>query len=86
VVSDDQYIVALANRDTPPQLVDTSLVRIRSGDLTAEEVKAASQGPDGTAFLFATHRLSHLPGLESWVQGRSRSRDRLDVNRTLYLP
>jgi hypothetical protein len=34
VITDDQYTVAQANRDTPPELVDTSKVRVLSGDLT----------------------------------------------------
>jgi hypothetical protein len=30
IVTDDQQLVALAGHDTPPQLVDTSLVRVKT--------------------------------------------------------
>lgn len=39
IVSDDPLILYLANRNTPPELVDTSYTRIKTGNLTSDEVK-----------------------------------------------
>jgi hypothetical protein len=67
VVADDQYIVALAGRDVPPQLVDTSLVRIQSGYLTTAQVETAVQQPAVRAVLFCSGRFDLLPGFRDWV-------------------
>jgi hypothetical protein len=70
VISDDQYAVALANRDVPPQLVDTSGVRITSGYLTASEMEAYITRNRIHVILFATGRLNQLPGFHEWVAAR----------------
>ncbi|WP_376797231.1 ArnT family glycosyltransferase [Thermogemmatispora sp.] len=69
VISDELLAVALAGRDTPPWLVDTSSVRIKSGYLTLQDLIAASQAPQVRAVLFFSSRF-HLPDVEgyhSWV-------------------
>jgi 4-amino-4-deoxy-L-arabinose transferase-like glycosyltransferase len=68
VVTDDQYVAALAGRDTPPELVDTSLVRISAGSLTTAEVERIIRRDDVRVILFATDRLERLPGLRAWVE------------------
>jgi 4-amino-4-deoxy-L-arabinose transferase-like glycosyltransferase len=68
VVTDDQYVAALAGRDTPSELVDTSLVRIDAGSLTTEEVERIIRRDDVHVVLFATDRLDRLPGLRAWVE------------------
>jgi Dolichyl-phosphate-mannose-protein mannosyltransferase len=67
VVADDQYIAALAGRDVPPQLVDTSLVRIGSGYLTAAQLEAAVRQPNVRAILFCSGRFDLVPGFRAWV-------------------
>jgi hypothetical protein len=67
VVADDQYIAALASRDVPPQLVDTSLVRIQSGYLTTTQLETAIQAPDVRAILFCSGRFNLVPGFREWV-------------------
>ncbi len=67
VVTDDQYIAGLADRDVPPNLVDTSQVRLRAGYLTAQRLEAAAQGPDVRAVLFYTGRFDLVPGFRDWV-------------------
>jgi hypothetical protein len=67
VVADDQYIVALAGRDVPPQLVDTSLVRVQSGYLTAAQLERAVQDPNVRAILFCSGRFDLVPGFRAWV-------------------
>jgi hypothetical protein len=85
VVSDDQFAVALAGRDVPPPLVDTSLVRVESGDLTTAEVEAVTDRPGVRAVLLASGRLSALPGFRAWVGERFPEVVDLGGGRILYL-
>jgi 4-amino-4-deoxy-L-arabinose transferase-like glycosyltransferase len=85
VITDDQYLAALAGRDTPPQLVDTSLVRVSSGDLSTRSVEAIAERSGTHAFLFSTGRLMQLEDLSSWVRSHYSHRVRLDSQRVLYL-
>jgi hypothetical protein len=85
VVTDDQFSAALAGRDVPPQLVDTSLVRVRSGDLTVDAVEAITDRPDVDGVLLASGRLAALPGFRAWVGERFPVAVDLGGGRTLYL-
>jgi hypothetical protein len=85
VVTDDQFAAALAGRDVPPQLVDTSLVRVRSGDLTVDAVEAITDQPDVDGVLLASGRLAALPGFRAWVGERFPDVIDLGDGRTLYL-
>jgi 4-amino-4-deoxy-L-arabinose transferase-like glycosyltransferase len=84
VVTDDEFAAAMAGRSTPPELVDTSEVRVTSGDLQVAQVEARAGRPDVRAVLLASDRLSELPGFQSWVAARFRHRRDLGGNRTLY--
>ena len=85
VLTDDQYGAALADRAVPPELVDTSFVRVRSGDLTAEGVEAIAERDHVRAVLFATGRLDGLPGLREWAARRYPRVVDLGRGRTLYV-
>ena len=67
VITDDQFGAALAGRDTPPELVDTSLVRIRSGDLTLAAVESLARRDRVPVLVLASGRLVLLPGLVDWA-------------------
>ncbi len=69
VVTDGQFVAALAGRSTPPQLVDTSLVRIAGGSLTLSQLIAIASQRQVHAVLFFTHRLTMpaLAGFHPWV-------------------
>lgn len=67
VVTDGQFIVALANRNTLPELVDTSNVRIQTGFITTQQVIQLASQPRVHAILFYTGRFQNLPGFSSWV-------------------
>ena len=68
VLTDDQFELAAANRDSPPQWVDTSLVRFFGSDVTAAEVAASvAANPDVCAVLIESNHLNHLPGLIDWA-------------------
>jgi 4-amino-4-deoxy-L-arabinose transferase-like glycosyltransferase len=85
VVTDDQYVAALAGRDTPPELVDTSLVRIATGSLTTDEVERIIRRDDVHIVLFATDRLDRLPGLRTWVEANFQPIKSFGAGETLYV-
>ncbi|HEY4025974.1 MAG TPA: hypothetical protein VGO86_06050 [Candidatus Dormibacteraeota bacterium] len=84
VITDDQFAAALADRSTPPELVDTSFVRVQSGGLTTAQVEAIAARPGVRAVLLATDRLSALPGLPAWLAQRYPHVLDLGGGRTLY--
>ncbi|WP_165423483.1 ArnT family glycosyltransferase [Ktedonosporobacter rubrisoli] len=69
VVTDAQFLAALANRSTPAPLVDTSLVRIQTGYLTAQQLIQQVQQPEVHAVLFYTGRInaSNVSAFRQWV-------------------
>jgi 4-amino-4-deoxy-L-arabinose transferase-like glycosyltransferase len=68
IVTDAQFITALANRNTPPELVDTSSVRIATGYVTFQQLVQATEQPQVRAVLFYTGRLAHeIPAFHTWV-------------------
>ncbi|HZO71458.1 MAG TPA: phospholipid carrier-dependent glycosyltransferase [Ktedonobacteraceae bacterium] len=69
VVTDAQFLAALAHRDTPPSLVDTSMVRITAGYLTTQQLMQESSRPQVHAVLFYTGRLrtQSLAAFYTWV-------------------
>ena len=69
IVTDAQFVAALAERDTPPALVDTSMVRINSGYLSLARLESIASQPQVHAVLFFTGRF-HLPAVgafHAWV-------------------
>jgi hypothetical protein len=67
VITDAQFIAGLAQRNTPPELVDTSYVRINTGFVTTRQVIQIAGQPRVQAVLFYTGRLQKLAGLHDWV-------------------
>jgi hypothetical protein len=69
VITDSQFLVALAGRSTPPDLVDTSSVRVQSGYLTARQLITDAARPQVQAILFYTGRLRppQLAPFDTWV-------------------
>jgi hypothetical protein len=70
IITDDQMIAILADRDVPPSLADTSLVRIAAGQVTTKTVTTAAVDPRVTAILWYSGRFDRLPGLRSWIEAR----------------
>jgi len=85
VITDDQFAAALAGRRTPPELVDTSFVRVESGDLTAGAVEAVAERRRVRAVLLSTGRLAALPGLRAWLAAGFPDVTDLGGGRTLYV-
>lgn len=70
VVTDAQFIAGLADRNTPPGLVDTSSIRINTGYLTATGLEQVAAVPRVHAILFYTDRLYwQIPSFVTWVAG-----------------
>ena len=69
VITDAQFIAGLADRNTPPSLVDTSTVRITSGYLTLAQLENAASQPQVHAILFYTGRLGapETAPFHAWV-------------------
>jgi hypothetical protein len=86
VVTDAQFAAALAGRDTPPWLVDTSSARIRAGQLPASGVLAATTTPDVGGVLLFAGRFDALPGLRAAIARRFVLRADLGNGRELRTP
>jgi 4-amino-4-deoxy-L-arabinose transferase-like glycosyltransferase len=70
VVTDDDFIAALAGRDTPPWLVDTSFARIHARQLDYADVRRAADASNFGGLLTFSHRLSSLlPAFGSSLAG-----------------
>lgn len=70
VITDGQFIAGLADRSTPPSLVDTSSVRIMTGYVTLAQLEQAAANPRVHAVLFYTNRLYSMHqtgGFRAWV-------------------
>jgi len=66
IVSDQQMQVFRAGRRVPPELCDTSLVRIKSGYLTDQQAIDSSR--HARVIVFWTRRLAQLPLFCKWVE------------------
>jgi hypothetical protein len=86
VIADDQYIADMAGRSVPPELVDTSFVRIETGYLTTAQVIALAEQPQIGALLFYTGRFDQLPGFRTWVEGHFHLARDYGDGKALYLP
>jgi hypothetical protein len=67
VITDAQFLTAEADRSTPPQLVDTSSVRMRSGYLSNTQLIQIAEQPRVHAILFYTNRLYRRQEFYLWV-------------------
>ena len=69
IITDAQFVAALANRDTPPWLVDTSVTRVLSGYLTSQDLLQAAADPRVRAIVFATDHFTLAPvsSFHHWV-------------------
>jgi len=69
IITDGQFMAALADRNTPPSLVDTSAVRILTGYLTTGRLIEAASDPKVHVVMFATNRFGLRPvaDFHGWV-------------------
>lgn len=67
IVTDDQYLAATSGHTVPPELVDTSIVRIRTGYLTTAQVESIIERDHIRVVFLATGRLDSMPGFMPWL-------------------
>jgi 4-amino-4-deoxy-L-arabinose transferase-like glycosyltransferase len=69
IITDEQFVATLADRDTPPSLVDTSRIRITTGYLTTQKLIEAASDPRVHVVLFASDRFALGPtaSFHGWV-------------------
>ena len=69
VIADDQFAAGLANRSTPPDLVDTSFVRIRTKYLTAQQLiqDASQSNVYAVAFWSGRFHERNLGDFREWL-------------------
>jgi hypothetical protein len=84
IVTDAQGIAFLANRDVPPELTDTSFVRIATGYLTLPEVIAYTQRADVRLLMLWSGRLATLPGMRHWAASHFPYHASFGAGRELY--
>ncbi len=70
VVTDDQYAAAATGHSVPPELVDTSFVRVSTGYLSAAQVERVIERDHIRVVILGTQRLSKIPGFLPWLQAR----------------
>jgi len=85
MATDAQSVAFLAERDVPPELADTSFLRIQTGYLTSEEFIKASEKYHVRLLLFWTGRLNTLPGLVEWARANFPRRLDFGNGRVLYM-
>jgi hypothetical protein len=87
VITDAQFVAALADRNTPPPLVDTSMVRINTGYLTLAQLESIASQPQVHAILFFSGRF-HLPpvaAFHAWVTQHYHLLHDYDAGRELWV-
>jgi 4-amino-4-deoxy-L-arabinose transferase-like glycosyltransferase len=82
---DDQFNEALAGRQGPPYLIDTSLLRLHNSGLTPAALESRISGdPALCGVLFATNRLTTMQGFQAWVGIHFPDRSDLPGGAVLY--
>ncbi|MGA8016930.1 MAG: hypothetical protein WCB85_13530 [Candidatus Dormiibacterota bacterium] len=85
VLSDDEYDQAVADRQAPPQFVDTSRTRITGQGITATTLESAVTSDPVCAVLFQSGKLASVAGFQGWVAANFTSKVEIGRGVTLYL-
>jgi hypothetical protein len=85
IATDAQSVAFLAERDVPPELADTSFLRIKAGYLSSQEFIAASEKYRVRMVLFWTGRLNTMPGLVEWARANFSRHLEVAPGRVLYM-
>lgn len=87
VVTDAQFLAALADRSTPPSLVDTSTVRIQSHYLTEDQLIQEASRSQVQGVLFYSGRLERIEvaGFHTWVEQHFHLVRRYEDGRELWI-
>lgn len=87
IISDNQFLIDQSDRSTPPELVDTSIVRIESNYLSNQELIKIAKEPSTMAVLYSTNRLKNqkLNNFNIWVSHNYHLFKRYPNGTTLWL-
>jgi hypothetical protein len=85
ILTDAQGIAFLAQRDVPPELTDTSLVRIATRYITAQEVVSLSERHHVSVVLLWTGRLNLMPEVARWATEHFPHQESFGGGQVLYL-
>ena len=84
VITDNLFAVALAGRDVPGPLVDTSHQRIDAGLLTVDDLNAAANRYRVNLILVDGSRLTSIPGFSAWLAAHYRALREVEPGAILY--
>ncbi len=85
VVTDNPYLAGLVGLREPPELIDTSFVRIETGALTARQLEDIITRDDVRAVLFESGRFDRVPGFRDWVKRNFQVGKDFGAGRVLYI-
>ena len=85
IISDDQLTVFVADRNMPPELCDTSFMRISSGYLTANELINLSEKYNVKVIIFWTGRLIQLKDFLNYTQRNFKCLKKFGDNQLVYI-
>jgi hypothetical protein len=86
ILTDAQGVAFLAQRDVPPEMTDTSFVRIATRYITAHEVVSVSERHHVRAVLLWTGRLNSMPEVARWAADHFPHQESFGDGQVLYLP
>jgi len=86
ILTDAQGIAFLAQRDVPPELTDTSFVRIATHYITAQELVSVSERHHVRAVLLWTGRLNSMPEVARWAADHFPHQESFGGGQVIYLP
>ena len=84
VITDNLFAVALADRDVPGPLVDTSHQRTDAGLLTVKDLDAAANRYEVRLVLVDGNRLTSVPGFSDWLAAHYHALFEVEPGATLY--
>jgi 4-amino-4-deoxy-L-arabinose transferase-like glycosyltransferase len=84
IISDNPFAVALANRDIPGPIVDTSHQRAEAGQLTVADLDSAKDYYGAKLVVTDGGRLQSVPGFSDWLSAHFRQIGTVGKNAALY--
>jgi hypothetical protein len=85
IISDDQAMIFIAGRNVPPELCDTSFMRISSGYLGDDEAIYLAEAYRVRVVVFWTGRLVQLKRFLEYVEANYRLIGVYDSGRRIYI-
>lgn len=86
IITDSITLAFCADRNVPPEMVNTSSMRIKTGQLTTEQAIAWTEQYQPAAIIFWDDRLESLPGYVEWVEQHYRMVKKYGKERRIYTP